>query len=1069
MTHAENMTKQYKKMLKKLLELRDLLADILIKFHVIDTDNGQSFHELLSYLENINTIHPYVLNGEFDTSSKIFTDIDDIDAYLYNEGHTNIANLTKTVPEINLLLVQKINSYRAYLKDYLYTVGVRQEIINENYTLKHYIECLYQIDRMKETHIIVNYDNTLYRNVHNDLPITVLDDVNESVEDGYLIIKQDGLVIYDGILSEAYLQPSLMGQHTFTFEFTPFEDAHYTSSDAEGIFNIMGTPIEILIDSVNINEQSQYYESSFEGYAEDEWQITIQTLDPLDNILADIPIRIYINNTLVETAYTNIVGQYVYNCKLPYSSDSDNLETVLTIETTSFNSTFVNEQKTQTFIIYHHLLEIDNEYYIGQPDPLSIYLVDELTGEPITNITTTEVIGYDDETDEEIIEEHTGLHPLFGQNLIVMTTLNEQETCNLVFFDNNKWTFNPFDSLIINAGDVALLHITTDGYDEYQLVNIKSNFILPETDIIYLPESNLPKIYYKPLGEICEQGNVNVRFTKYYEHNHQYSTHTGSCTVTNSEIKDYFYRHWGGYAPGQYYVNFTSDPEDNINESVTFSFVLKEPLQLIQTSYDQTTCANYQIDIFDKQSFDRLQNHLITDSVEQYTISTPNVFNIELLNKDYSVITIYDANTHIATIENEYNKISIDGDPHNFNKDNTAWNKIIIDLGNTYKIYFDNILLTEIDEEHNELEIYILAPTQNHYRNIEIENIYMPITVTNNGNEIDYNYTLTETADSYQYNVSVCRNDYNQGSNTICATINNYVQCDTFDLYSQTFYVLPNNNLKVGNNNIQIQSFDNNINNISINHNNITQNNVAKNGDIYTVNCDIFEAGRLTITVQGNNGDPETFIIDVAKGDYVIDLDMPEVKEYQDHTPIPLSIKDAFNNEVNTFYCYFDQEIPISITKTNNSIILNNTAIGRQFDDLAMGDHTITVRTVANNNYNDAFVTQEFLLGVYISSLTNQPLFTDLSVDNDGWLLNESLLVDNQTTIGDLEDVLVGINTSVDVDPGKLVLSNFISSSADLDNIVLLDDDFNNIQDAIIDIDVDEDKLTYDTIEDDNL
>ena len=134
-----------------------------------------------------------------------------------------------------------------------------------------------------------------------------------------------------------------------------------------------------------------------------------------------------------------------------------------------------------------------------------------------------------------------------------------------------------------------------------------------------------------------------------------------------------------------------------------------------------------------------------------------------------------------------------------------------------------------------------------------------------------------------------------------------------------------------------------------------------------------------------------------------------------------------------------------------------------------MGDHTITVRTVANSNYNDAFVTQEFLLGVYISSLTNQPLFTDLSVDNDGWLLNESLLVDNQTTIGDLEDVLVGINTSVDVDPGKLVLSNFISSSADLDSIVLLDDDFNNIQDAIIDIDVNEDKLTYNTIEDDNL
>ena len=172
---------------------------------------------------------------------------------------------------------------------------------------------------------------------------------------------------------------------------------------------------------------------------------------------------------------------------------------------------------------------------------------------------------------------------------------------------------------------------------------------------------------------------------------------------------------------------------------------------------------------------------------------------------------------------------------------------------------------------------------------------------------------------------------------------------------------------------------------------------------------------------------------------------------------------------MNTFYCYFDQETPISITKTNNSITLVNNAIGRQFDDLEMGDHTITVRTMANSNYNDAVVTKEFLMGIYIRNLTNQPLFTDLSVDNDGWLVNDAINVDSTTTVGDLEDVLVGINTSVNVDPGQLLLSNFISSSADLDSVVLLDDDFNNIQNAIIDIDVDEDKLTYDTIEDDNL
>lgn len=1068
MTHAEDMTKQYKKMLKKLLELRDLLADILMKFHVIDADNGQSFHELLSYLENINTIHPYVLNGEFDTSSKIFTDIDDINTYLYNEGHTNIANLTKTVPEINLLLVQKINSYRTYLKDYLYIVGVDREIINADNTLRHYIECLYQIDRMKETYIVINYDEPIYRNVINNLPIIVFDDENETVEEGFLIVKENGSIIYNGLLSEAYIQPSLMGEHTYTFEFTGFDDSKYLPSQLEGILNISATPIIITIDAININEQSVYYESDYEGYAEDEWQITIQTLDPLDNILSNIPIKIYIGDTLEKEAYTNIIGQYTYTCKLPYSSNFEDLVTSLTVETASFHSAYLNELIIKDFIIYHHLLEIDNEYYIGQQNPLSIFLVNELTGEQITNITTTEVIGYDDETNEEIIEEHIELHPLLNQDLIITAILNEQEMQDTLHYINNKWTFTQFSTLSMNANDVALLHIVADGYNEYQLVDIKSNFILPEDNVFYLPRSNFPKIYYKPLGQTYEHRKVGVRLNKYDDQGHFVASFTSNNgNVSNGVITNFFI---GNDSPGNYELILSCDNVDNVDETVTYPFIVKEPLVLTQTSYDQITCANYQIDIFDKQSFDRLQNRLMTDSIDQYTFLAPNKFTIELLNKGYSAITIYDANTYVTTIENEYNKFTIENnDPYIFNKNDTAWNKILFDFNNTCKIYFDDILLSEIDEKHDELEIYILAPIKSYYQNIEIENIYMPITVTNNGNEIDYNYTLTETNDSYQYNVNVCRNDYNQGSNTICATINNYVQCDTFDLYSQKFYVLPSNNLQVGNNNLQIQVFDNNINSITIINDNITQNSVTKNGDIYTINCDIFTAGSLTIMIQGNDGGPETFIIDVEKGDYIIDLDMPEVKEYQDHTPIPLSIKDAFNNEVNTFYCYFDQEIPISITKNNNNIILNNTAIGRQFDDLPMGDHTITVRTVANNNYNDTFITQEFLLGVYISSLTDQPLFTDLSMDNDGWLLNESLLINNNTTINDLENVLVGINTSVDIDPGKLILSNFVSSSTDLDSIVLLDDDFNNIQNAIIDINTDEDKLTYDTIEDDNL
>ena len=256
------------------------------------------------------------------------------------------------------------------------------------------------------------------------------------------------------------------------------------------------------------------------------------------------------------------------------------------------------------------------------------------------------------------------------------------------------------------------------------------------------------------------------------------------------------------------------------------------------------------------------------------------------MNDDYSVITIYDADTDVITIENEYDKITINEETHSLNKNNVEWNKITISFDDTYKVYVDDTLMEEINEQHNELEVYVLAPTSDHYRNVEIKNLYNPTVVTNNGNEIDYVYTLTETSDAYTYNISICRDNYNQGSNTICATINGYVECDTFDLYSRSFYVLPTNQLKVGYNNIQIQCFNEDANSIDIEHNNILVHNVTKNGNIYTIECDIYEAGALPITLIDDQSDSENFVINVAKGDYTISLDMPEVKEYQNHDPI---------------------------------------------------------------------------------------------------------------------------------------------------------------------------------------
>lgn len=1074
MAKFEDMATAYYKIFIKTLELRNLLADILIRFRVIDHDNNESFYQLLSYIPQIETIYPYTENPDI---LKTFDTTEEIQNFLYTKDtesdhfYTNVSLLQRTVPEINQIIIDTFLSYNNFLIDYLFTVGLSSDIIYQENTLKHYIECLYQIERQINTTITVTED-VLYRNVENGIGLTVTDDMDNVLESGIIIIRENGIPIYEGSVMEVYIKPSTMGQHTYTFEYISDVESHYKRSELTKTFTVQASPISIEVKTKNINESSFYYESTNEGYAEDYWEIEITTKSPTNEMLPDIPIKIYVGNKLVCEDYTNIFGTYTYVCRLPYSSDFDDYVTTVNIQTASFNTAYINTQEERIFTIYHHLFEADNEYYIEQKENVKIRLLDQLTGEPLQTIT----VNNENEEDFDVIEDDvdiqpiTMIHPFFAQNIQVEAVLGDQHRVDTLSSDNNIWEYSSLSLFTLQEGDVIALTITIDDYQETQNVYIKSNFIVPEKNIFYLPE--YPTLYFKPLGKDYDgNGEINV-----------YCSDTGSgfgtsAIPTNNGVIELLSTlgEWQATLTGYHYANMYRP------EEIRYDYSILPPLQLIQYQYDQTTCAKYVLYVYDKQSLDRLENHITVDGYEQYTIKAPNEISIDLLNDSRSIINIYDADTNIVDIINEHNKIIFDNEEYNFNKNSNQWNNVLIKIEQpnpndnvfTYKFYVDNELKHQIQSQHNdEIRVLIIVPSQQHYDNFKIKKLNTPITVMNNNNEeVDYVYVKTERSDRYIYDIHICRNEYNQGMNTICASLNNYTKCDNFELYDASFYIIPSE-LKVGNNTIQIQCFDDTMNTLEIIHNSIVQKTQTKQGDIFTINCDIYEAGSLSIQLRSDNYS-ENFVIHVDKGDYIIDLDMPETKQYGDHTAIPLHIKDAFNNEVNSFYCWFDESPPnqtLLINKGNNDgIVLNNTAIGRQFDTLDMGTHYITVQPLPSNNYNPVSVTQEFVLGVYISTLTDQPLFTNLAGDNDGWLVNESILVDNETTIGDLEDVLIGINTSVNVDPGELLLSNFISSNPDLDSIILLNDDFNNIQNAIISIDVQEDKLTYDTIEDDNL
>ena len=273
MIDEEIMKMQYCKILNKMLSLRNMLADILLQFGVIDQDNGESFHQLLSYVKFIDTMISYSETiDEFDTSSHLFFNEQDPNTAI--EQYLSDSFAQCNVADVNMLLMQKVASYCAYLYQYLLAVGVDEEIVREKYTLKHFIQCLHQIEHRSKLRIEV-YNDILYRNVHNNLIMNVFDDVGSIVNSGTLIILENNNYIYEGNFEEAYIQPATMGNHTYTFRFIPDDQTYYKTSQATYTLNVQAAPIQIEINATNISQNSIYYNSYMEGYGDDEWEITI--------------------------------------------------------------------------------------------------------------------------------------------------------------------------------------------------------------------------------------------------------------------------------------------------------------------------------------------------------------------------------------------------------------------------------------------------------------------------------------------------------------------------------------------------------------------------------------------------------------------------------------------------------------------------------------------------------------------------------------------------------------------------------------------------------------------------
>ena len=99
---SDNTVRQYEKLTNKTLELRSLLVSKLIKFNIINEDNGQSFSNLIQLVtpQNMNSV--VQLNN---ISIPIYTD------YFNNEQDIETYIKQTNITERNVYIIKRIKFY----------------------------------------------------------------------------------------------------------------------------------------------------------------------------------------------------------------------------------------------------------------------------------------------------------------------------------------------------------------------------------------------------------------------------------------------------------------------------------------------------------------------------------------------------------------------------------------------------------------------------------------------------------------------------------------------------------------------------------------------------------------------------------------------------------------------------------------------------------------------------------------------------------------------------------------------------------------------------------------------
>lgn len=390
-------------------ETKDLLADKLIQFHIIDEeDRGLSFYDMLQLVNPedfnyIGTLKTVTIPTE-DPSIPHFSDSNEILNFLYTNNTSKILTYEMTLEELNYIIAKKSLYYKNYLKARLEQMGVNLRLINDATTIKALIQLLNYISRRKYTNIEFVPDETLYYNIDRLLNVQVYDDTGSKVTEGRIEVYIDGVFLIQYYATdEYYYKPQELGQHTIRLKYIGTRK-FVSSVTSTYTFNVIDGFLKIDAQIKNTNKKSPYYnkiiydennEPIYQGCKDDTWDIDIKITDGKDeNILENIPfsIRLMTYNITDDVYITGI--KQLKNILLPrdnnyYSTNNNVPEYIcLYIETYLNNENYIEASKIIKVRILYPPIYIDNNFltqYKGDNHYLRtpVYLQNIYDGTPI--------------------------------------------------------------------------------------------------------------------------------------------------------------------------------------------------------------------------------------------------------------------------------------------------------------------------------------------------------------------------------------------------------------------------------------------------------------------------------------------------------------------------------------------------------------------------------------------------------------------------------------------------------------------------------------------------------------